>query len=120
MVILKAYAHQVGGHTQLVKFEDSSNKVFKPLQENEFQFYERLLSLHQQATATGFNRLQHQVPLSTDSDYIAATTVSSSSSAAVSSSSSATVSSSSSAAVSSSSSATVSSSSSAAVSSSSS
>ncbi|OEH80543.1 inositol polyphosphate [Cyclospora cayetanensis] len=41
---VEAYRHQVGGHCRLLKPKDSS-KVCKPLNENEFRFYDKLASL---------------------------------------------------------------------------
>ncbi|PHJ24958.1 inositol polyphosphate kinase [Cystoisospora suis] len=44
MNIIEAYRHQVGGHSRLIKPKDSS-KVYKPLNENEYRFYEKLSAL---------------------------------------------------------------------------
>ncbi|PFH31781.1 inositol polyphosphate kinase [Besnoitia besnoiti] len=44
MNIIEAYRHQVGGHSRLMKPRDSS-KVYKPLIENEYRFYEKLSAL---------------------------------------------------------------------------
>ncbi|CXJ14155.1 inositol polyphosphate kinase, putative [Plasmodium berghei] len=42
---MEEYRHQVGGHCKLIKPKDSS-KVYKPLIENEYIFYEKLKNFH--------------------------------------------------------------------------
>lgn len=49
---MEAYRHQVGGHSRLMKPQDSS-KVYKPFSESEFRFYEKLASLGSTSTDSG-------------------------------------------------------------------
>lgn len=49
---MEIYRHQVGGHSRLLKPQDSS-KVFKPYSESEHRFYERLVGLGATSTDSG-------------------------------------------------------------------
>lgn len=49
---MEAYRHQVGGHSRLMKPQDSS-KIFKPHTESEQKFYEKLTSLGPTSTESG-------------------------------------------------------------------
>lgn len=59
---MEVYRHQVGGHSRLMKPQDSS-KVYKPFSESEFRFYEKFASLGSTSTDSGpFHVLKQFVP----------------------------------------------------------
>ncbi|CRH02411.1 inositol polyphosphate kinase, putative [Plasmodium relictum] len=49
---VEEYRHQVGGHCKLIKPKDSS-KVYKPLIENEYIFYEKLTNFRSSSAESG-------------------------------------------------------------------